>query len=183
MRHNARQLRSIAAVAAAVALAASPAVSATRTTGVSVTTIAEREAVVGVAYSVGTFIQCHVIAGADTCTTAIVSGKLRTLRHAGSSVVELAELTATTADGRSVPHGAVRVSCSGGTLGGATYPGRVLATARNAPIGEAPLLCHSWLGTLVAEFRIVVSVSIDRMKAPSNADIAVRFTPVVRMDS
>lgn len=175
--------QSLAAVAAALAVCgfALPASAVTQTATVTVAVTAATQATIGVTYSAGSNILCDVgtnTSGAIACsTTATLAGGFRSTKtDSGGTSVSLTGATISGSGGATIPPSALTMTCTGGVTGSPTYGGTAGTLASNAALSTSAVNCQSWTGSIVANYSLVVALSIDAGQVPADTYTNGSFT-------
>jgi hypothetical protein len=161
-----------------------PSLAASSTATVTVAVTASTEASIGVTYSAGSNILCAVgttVSGTVSCTnTATLAGAFRSTKvDTGGASVSLTGAAITGSGGASIPASALTMTCTGGTTGSPTFPGTPGTLATNAALSTSPVNCQTWTGTIVANYSLVVALSIDAGQVPSDTYTNGAFTATV----
>ena len=137
---------------------------------------ATTQATVGVTYASGHSIACD----ANVCAhTATLAGSIRSTRNdPGGTSIFLSGFTIADSSGNSIPVAAFRLTCSGGIIGNPAFPGTPGSLAQNVPLSAPAIACQSWSGTIVADYRLVVALSVDANQVPADAYAAVTFNAI-----
>ena len=166
----------VPSVALALGTLCAPAAAASNTASVSVAVTAGVQATIGVTYSSGSNISCNVgtaITGFVACTnTATLAGTFRSSKtdSGGTSV----SITGT--GGGSIPATAWEMTCTGGTTGSPTFPGTAGTLASSVALSTSAVACQSWTGEIIANYSLVVALSLDASQVPADTYAATNFT-------
>jgi hypothetical protein len=176
-----RILAGFSAAALGIGVLAAPAAAASNTATVTVAVTAATQATLGVSDSAGSNISCAVgatVSGAVACTnTATLAGSFRSTKvDTGGTSVSLTGAAITGSGGASIPASALTMTCTGGTTGSPTFPGTAGTLASGTALSTSAVNCQSWTGTIVANYSLVVALSIDAGQVPSDTYTNGSFT-------
>jgi hypothetical protein len=176
-----RIVAGVSAAAVGLSLFAAPASAASSTATVTVAVTAATQATIGVTYSAGSNISCAVgvtVFGPVACTnTATLAGSFRsTKNNTGGASVSLTGAAITGSGGASIPASALTMTCTGGVTGSPTFAGTAGTLATAAALSVSPVNCQSWTGTIVANYSLVLALSIDAAQVPSDTYTNGAFT-------
>jgi hypothetical protein len=168
-------------VALAFGTLCAPAAAASNTANVSVAVTAGVQATIGVTYSTGSNISCNVgtaISGFVACTnTATLAGTFRSSKTdtGGTSVAITAAAITGTGTGV-IPATAWEMSCTGGVTGSPANAGTAGTLASNTALSTSAVACQSWTGEIIANYSLVVALSLDAAQVPADTYAASNFT-------
>ncbi len=176
-----RILAGVSAAALGLCALAAPAAAASNTATVTVAVTAATQATIGVSYSAGSNVSCAVgavVSGFVACTnTATLAGSFRSTKNdVGGTSVSLTGAAITGSGGASIPAAALQMTCTGGTTGSPTFAGTAGTLASAAALSTSAVNCQSWTGTIVANYSLVVALSIDAGQVPSDTYTNGAFT-------
>jgi hypothetical protein len=176
-----RIVAGMSAAALGLGLCAAPAFAASNTATVTVAVTAATQATIGVTYSAGSNILCAVgaaVAGPVACTnTATLAGSFRSTKaDTGGSSVSLTGAAITGSGGASIPASALTMTCTGGVTGSPTFGGTAGTLATGVALSTSPVDCQSWTGTIVANYSLVLALTIDAGQVPSDTYTNGAFT-------
>jgi len=158
-----------------------PAAAASNTANVSVAVTAGVQATIGVTYSAGSNVSCNVgaaITGFIACAnTATLAGTFRSSKtDSGGTSVSITGAAITGTGGGSIPATAWEMTCTGGTTGSPTFAGTAGTLASSAALSTSAVPCQSWTGEIIANYSLVVALSLDASQVPADTYAATNFT-------
>lgn len=158
-----------------------PAAAASSTANVSVAVTAGVQATIGVNYSAGSNISCNIgatITGFVACAnTATLAGTFRSSKtDTGGTSVSITGASITGTGGGVIPATAWEMTCTGGTTGSPSFPGTPGTLANNAALSTSAIACQSWTGEIIANYSLVVALSLDASQVPADTYAATNFT-------
>ena len=176
-----RVLAVVPAAALGMAILTGPVSAASSTGTVTVAVTAATQATIGVTYSAGSNISCAVgttVSGVVACTnTATLAGGFRSTKlDTGGTSVSLTGAAITGSGGASIPAAALTMTCTGGTTGTPTFAGTPGTLATAVALSTSAVNCQTWTGTIVANYSLVVALSIDAGQVPSDTYTNGSFT-------
>ena len=176
-----RHILPILAAAGIVAAANASADAATSTATVNVAVSALASATIGATYSSGSNVLCDVgttVVGLVACaSTVTLAGNIRTtVADTGGASVTLTGASIAGTGANAIAPTALRMTCTGGTTAGATYPGTAGTLAAATPLSTSAVTCQSWTGTVVDSYSLVAALEIDASKVPADTYTLTGFT-------